>query len=110
MNTVPTVVRLSQKLKKTILDSQIKYPFCPLCLGIRDEITNLLEVGSIIKSINIEGDKNIPVALTSQEDWFDTPVEKTMCFGCKRMAISSLDKAIFIDNLPSVVKYNAEQT
>ena len=84
------------------------YPFCPLCFGIRDEIKNLLEVGSTIKHINIEGDKNIPVALTTQDEWFDTAVEKTMCFGCKRMAISCDKKEDFIALLPQVVKYNAE--
>ena len=29
------------------------YPFCPLCLGVRDQINNLLEVGSTIKSIEV---------------------------------------------------------
>jgi len=55
VNTVPTVGRLTAKLLKSQVDvstqQQSKYPFCPLCLGIRDKINNLLEVGSTIKSI-----------------------------------------------------------
>ena len=53
VNTVPTVVRLTSKLQKHDL-TDIKYPFCPLCLGIRDKINNLLEVSSTIQSIKYE--------------------------------------------------------
>jgi hypothetical protein len=51
VNTVPTVVRLTQKLQKSQVPENVSYPFCPLCLGIRDEINNLLEVGSTIRQI-----------------------------------------------------------
>ena len=54
VNTVPTVVKLTNKLLKTDFITQNKpYPFCPLCFGVRDEINNLLEMGSIIKRINV---------------------------------------------------------
>lgn len=54
MNTVPTVVRLTNKLKKVETGAaEGTYPFCPLCLGVRDQINNLLEVGSTIKSIQV---------------------------------------------------------
>ena len=49
MNTVPTVVKLTNKLLKT--DYKGDYPFCPLCFGIREDVNNLLEMGSTIKSI-----------------------------------------------------------
>lgn len=56
VNTVPTVVRLTSKLQKEDL-SDVKYPFCPLCMGLRDKINNLLEIGSTIQSIKHEESK-----------------------------------------------------
>lgn len=56
VNTVPTVVRLTNKLLKTEVTNKSRYPFCPLCFGIRDEVNNLLEMGSTIKSIKLERD------------------------------------------------------
>lgn len=52
VNTVPTVVRLTNKLLK-YTPNDVKYPFCPLCLGIRDQTNNLLEIGSTIKKIKV---------------------------------------------------------
>ncbi len=49
VNTVPTVVKLTNKLLKN--DYKGDYPFCPLCFGVRDGVNNLLEMGSTIKSI-----------------------------------------------------------
>lgn len=59
MNTVPTVVRLTNKLKKEVIEIENDNPFlfCPLCLGIRDKINNLLEIGSTIKSVKINKDE-----------------------------------------------------
>ena len=51
VNTVPTVVRLTNKLLKPSEEWGRSYPFCPLCFGVRDSINNLLEVGSTIRSI-----------------------------------------------------------
>ena len=56
VNTVPTVIRLTTKLLKTDL-SAVEYPFCPLCLGIRDKINNLLEVSSTIRAIEHHGEE-----------------------------------------------------
>jgi hypothetical protein len=56
VNTVPTVIRLTTKLLKTDL-STIEYPFCPLCLGVRDRINNLLEVSSTIRAIEHNGEE-----------------------------------------------------
>ena len=55
MNTEPTVVRLTNKLKKEEIEIENQNPFlfCPLCLGIRDKINNLLEIGSTIKRVKI---------------------------------------------------------
>ena len=65
VNTVPTVVRLTNKLVKPQDDDDTRlYPFCPLCLGVRDNINNLLEVGSTIKSVEINKDKG-PLDLES---------------------------------------------
>lgn len=62
VNTVPTVVKLTNKLLKTDVVNpekpQSKYPFCPLCFGVRDEVNNLLEMGSTIKSIKLIRDPN----------------------------------------------------
>jgi hypothetical protein len=53
VNTVPTVVKLTNKLSKAVnMSGQTPYPFCPLCMGVRDHITNLLEMGSTIKSVD----------------------------------------------------------
>ena len=51
VNTVPTVIKLTNKLLKSI-NLKSSYPFCPLCMGVRDEVNNLLEIGSIIKKID----------------------------------------------------------
>lgn len=53
VNTVPTVVKLTNKLSKAVnMQGMTPYPYCPLCMGVRDHITNLLEMGSTIKSID----------------------------------------------------------
>ena len=68
VNTVPTVVKLTNKLLKN--DANGPYPFCPLCLGIRDETTNLLEIGSTIKSITHNPDGTAQVqTIKSSDEW-----------------------------------------
>lgn len=74
VNTVPTVVRLTNKLLKTYnpeekktdsVPNERKYPFCPLCLGVREPIHNLLEVGSTIDKIEVkEGEPDKAVLIT----------------------------------------------
>jgi hypothetical protein len=91
VNTVPTVIRLTTKLLKTDL-SEIVYPFCPLCLGVRDAINNLLEVSSTIRAIEHTGDGIKIDAVKNADEWFASNVERALCFGCKRMAIEALDR------------------
>ena len=45
------MVRLTNKLQKQDYTNGRLYPFCPLCLGPRDIVNNVLEIGSTIKSI-----------------------------------------------------------
>jgi hypothetical protein len=85
---VPTVIRLTTKLLKTDL-TPIEYPFCPLCLGVRDTINNLLEVSSTIRAIEHKGDGIKIDAVKSADEWFSSDVERVFCFGCKRMAIEA---------------------
>jgi hypothetical protein len=54
-------------LLKPEIPESIKYPFCPLCFGIRDKINNLLEVGSTIKSIKVEGESNSEFITNSKD-------------------------------------------
>ena len=61
MNTVPTVMRLTSKLKGVKPDLT-----CPICMGVRDQINNLLEVGSTISAITPEG----VLAVGSSDEWF----------------------------------------
>ena len=119
VNTVPTVVRLTNKLKRpdipendtgTPENAPRKYPFCPLCLGIRDPINNLLEVGSTIKRIEVTKDGNIPFAVESSDEWFKGDLERVMCFGCKRLAISAKDQDKLMKLLPKVVLVNGCRT
>lgn len=105
VNTVPTVVRLTNKLLKT--DYQGEYPFCPLCFGVRDKINNLLEMGSIIKSIKVHPDgTNEPQAIQSSNEWLSAEIEQAFCFGCKRMGIMAKQKDMFVQLLPEVIKAN----
>ena len=125
MNTVPTVVRLTNKLQKQELPAAdvadgSAYPFCPLCLGVRDQINNLLEIGSTISSIEISEatfevkpsfitdlhDK--PIAIKSTDEWFPEKLTQVVCFGCKRMCISAKNRNKLLDIIPDVVKINAE--
>jgi len=121
VNTVPTVVRLTGKLKKEDFDGgdARPYPFCPLCLGVRDSINNLLEVGSIIKSIQVSKEerdpdqfitktKDVPAAVQSAEEWFPDQLEQVLCFGCKRLAISARNRSELLQLLPDVVKVNGQ--
>jgi len=108
VSTVPTVVRLTNKLQKPEITASA-YPFCPLCFGIRDEINNLLEMGSTIKSIKImESGENEVETIKSSSEWLGTPLAQAFCFGCKRMTVQA--EGEFMDALPDVVKANAQRT
>ena len=70
VNTVPTVVRLTNKLQKQDYSGR-PYPFCPLCLGPRDKVNNLLEIGSTIKAIHRKEDGTCDIeTVQNAKDWF----------------------------------------
>ncbi len=50
---MPTVIRLTSKLQGTPESDAMG--LCPLCLGVKDEINNLLEIGSPIIKIEKNG-------------------------------------------------------
>ena len=71
VNTVPTVIRLTNKLQKEEYQGR-RYPFCPLCFGPRDKINNLLEIGSTIKSVRRGAQGEAPQVdyVQKADDWF----------------------------------------
>ena len=101
VHTVPTVIRLTSKLQGT---PEAEEGLCALCLGVRDEIKNLLEVGSTISHIGVGVDGKIQVELVkSSDDWFKTSFEQKLCFGCKRLFIESSDRTKLYESLPSSI-------
>ena len=117
------MIRLTNKLQKQDYTGQ-PYPFCPLCLGPRDKINNLLEIGSTIKAIRRPDHSSATDAAAPEiesvqtaDDWFrsspdEVPIEKAFCFGCKRLCIETKPekRAQFISLLPGFVKANAQRT
>ena len=106
VNTVPTVIKLTNKLLKVDYSAS-EYPFCPLCLGVRDTITNMLEIGSNIQSLS----ENTVTRITSPDQWFqpeDQVMQKALCYGCKRMLLSAGGKSKeFREGLPEFIKENS---
>jgi len=76
---------------------------CPLCLGIKDEIKNTLEIGSPITKIEYTDSGQIVTRLESTDEWFKTSIEKVLCFGCKRLMIEAKDKDKLIKFLPNFI-------
>ena len=106
---MPTVVRLTNKLQKGSIEG--KYPFCPLCFGIRDVVNNLLEIGSTIKRVIVNEDGSNEVeTIKSSSEWLNCDFENAFCFGCKRMAITAIKKETFVELLPPVVIANCKRT
>ena len=103
VNTVPTVMRLTSKLQGT--PEAQENGLCPLCLGVRDEVTNLLEIGSPITKIEYgaNGEQKV-TRLETSDDWFKTTIEKKLCFGCKRLFIEAKDKNKLIACLPEFIQ------
>jgi hypothetical protein len=91
---VPTVLRLTSKLQ-----GSPNLALCPLCLGIKDEIKCLLEIGSPITAITKQGVERIHAS----DDWFKSDVEKSFCFGCKRLCIEAADKSQLLASLPDFI-------
>lgn len=101
--SIHTVLRTSNKLKVSSIQEQ-NSTFCPLCYGIVDHATNILEVGSNVKSVSFEGDMEL---ITSENDTWNTEFEKQLCFGCKRLMENSSDKAKFIELMPPFILESA---
>ena len=69
---------------------------------MRDEIKNLLEVGSTISHIGLDSSGKMKVDLVkSSDEWFQTEFEQRLCFGCKRLFIESNDKSKLFASLPT---------
>jgi translation elongation factor EF-1beta len=94
-----------------------RFSCCPLCLGIRDPINNLLEVGSTVQHIKHLGDGKVEVkAVKSEKEWFSSKTEQVICFGCKRLLMEIRNdkkcgpQAVqkLLELLPDVIKINAE--
>ena len=92
-----------------------EYPFCPLCMGVRDEVTNLLEMGSTIKSVQVlEGGGFSVQRIERPEEWLEGAEEvgRALCYGCKRLVIScgKADKrAKLLGLMPGIVKENCQR-
>lgn len=111
VNTVPTVVKLTNKLQKSVnLAGATPYPFCPLCLGVRDLTNNLLEIGSTIRHIDPQA--GAVQAIHHPDEWLEGAAEfgKVLCFGCKRMIIDSKDRCKLIELMPAVIIENCKRT
>ncbi|CAI2367136.1 unnamed protein product [Moneuplotes crassus] len=103
VQTVHTVLRTSNKLKLGIVEDESKN-YCVLCYGLVDHATNILEVGSHIKSVSLEGELDL---MESENDTWNTEFEQHLCFGCKRIMENAVDKERLIDSLPTFIKENA---
>lgn len=79
-------------------------------MGMRDQVNNLLEIGSTIKHITPEGAVQ---TIQSADEWLgDSPLAVPLCFGCKRLLISCPTppkRASLISMLPAVVLANCER-
>ena len=112
VNTVPTVVKLTNKLQKSVnMKGQTPYPFCALCMGVRDEVNNLLEIGSTIKGINpVTGEVH---SIKHSDEWLEGAEEhgKVLCYGCKRLIISCYkveNRRALFEMMPQIVIKNAK--
>ena len=85
VNTVPTVMRLTSKLSQPQ-----NQPVCPLCLGVKDELKSLLEIGSPITGITrtVQGEVAVD-RVKSTKELFRSEFEQAVCFGCQRLLIES---------------------
>ena len=96
--TVHTVLWTTTKLEKKESDTYQMY--CPLCYGVMDEITNILEIGSHILSVK----DGVAQIATEQEQIWSNPILKIFCFGCKRLIENTSDKDKFIELLPESMR------
>ena len=85
-------------------------------MGVRDEVNNLLEMGSTIKRISLNPDGTFAgvQAISKPEEWLEGAESfgRALCFGCKRMVISSYTiekRTKFLSLLPKVIMQNCER-
>ena len=98
-----TVLRTSNKLKvSSIVEQDSRY--CPLCYGIVDHATNILEVGSNVKAVTLDGVMDL---ITSENDTWNTEFEQQLCYGCKRLMENSIEKLNFIEAMPEFIRTSA---
>lgn len=102
--TIHTVLRTTNKLKKCESDFEDQ-KFCRLCYGLKDKITNLLEVGSTVKKIDPETSE-IEKA-EEESDLWTLGYEQELCFGCKRVFDSAEDIEKLFELLPQFMKESA---
>ena len=80
-------------------------------MGVRDEVNNLLEIGSTIKSINATtGEVH---TIKHSDEWLEGAEEhgKVLCFGCKRLIISCYkveNRRVLFELMPQIVIKNAK--
>lgn len=121
-STVHTVLNTLDKIKhKRKLDT-----LCPMCLGKKDKLVNVLEKGSIIEHLTQERQEprdKTPSDLINitkeceqmkmnylQSKFYTnkTSLEKVCCFGCGRAFENAKDPVKFSESLPEIITANGE--
>jgi len=122
-STVHTVLNTLDKVKsKKNLET-----LCPLCLGKKDKLVNVLEKGSIIEHLTQEkqvdndgGTKADIIDITKECEKMKTnymqskfytnktSLEKVCCFGCGRAFENAKDPEKFSESLPEIIKTHGE--
>jgi cytoplasmic tRNA 2-thiolation protein 2 len=124
--TVHTILNTLDKIKPRTVHTQI----CPLCLGKRDKISNVLEKGSVIdylkvkeeeivtastiesekKVIDLEEEDRKMKMIYLQSEFYKnkSSVEKVCCFACGRITENAKNQKVMSELLPGVIGGNAE--
>ena len=91
---------------------------CPLCLGVRDKLYNILEIGSqesLREGLNLSAIANLTpssgtglngdVEKKGRSYFSNESLEKfSLCFGCRRIYENAKNPDDFLLNLPSEIK------
>jgi len=120
-STVHTILNTLDKIKPKYENNEL----CPLCLGKRDKISNVLEKGSVIdyikpqsdlfeskaNVINVEEeDERIKKIYLNSEFYKNkTDLERVCCFACGRIIENSKNQKALVEALPQVVKESYQQ-
>ena len=124
-STVHTVLNTLTKVKPKFDEKRI----CPICLGKKDKLGNILEKGSIIEHLKPHGAKEevqeekpktglIDMEFESRkikEDYLQSNYfksksnfEKAACFSCGRIFENAKDVSQMAENLPGLIKSNVQ--